>query len=214
MQYRSTIVPGLCVDTDIYEAAASGLATHIPDRPRLSWREFTAPARWWLVPGPEDDGEGNPLPYKAECVLLETSALTIKINLWYRPDLRGAGDSRPHSHPWEVMEAHPVLAGYRDEHWHRTASGVVVPRGQVEQMPGTVNRIIARDYHEVTEIADPGRTVSVMICGRWLCDDADQGVWGHLDLDTGEHVPVQRDHVAQARFEARLARLNPQHAHP
>jgi hypothetical protein len=81
-------------------------------------------------------------------------------------------------------------------------------------MPGTVNRIIARDYHEVTELADPGRTVSVMICGRWLCDDADRGVWGHLDLDTGEHVPVQRDQVAQARFEARLDWLNPQHTHP
>ncbi|OXM47519.1 hypothetical protein [Amycolatopsis alba] len=75
-----------------------------------------------------------------------------------------------------------------------------------------MNRIFARDYHEVTSIADPGRTVSVIVCGRWIHDEAHQGVWGHLDLHTGCHVPVQRDPVEKRRFQARLHRINPQHA--
>lgn len=109
------------------------------------------------------------------------------------------------------MEAYPVLGAYEDQHWHRSASGVLVQKGTVLNAPGSVNRIFARDYHEVTSIAAPGRTVSVMICGRWIHDEANRGIWGHLDLHDGCHVPVQRDPVEQERFRARTRRINPQH---
>jgi len=205
------VIPGLRLDEELYGAAAEGLAAHAPVQPALTWEMFSDPARWWLVPSPDDDDAGMPLSYKAEFVVTQTADLTIKINVWYRPDLRSAETSRPHTHPWEVMEAHPVLGGYEDEHWHRSACGLLVEQGSVLNLPGAVNRIHARDYHEVTAIADPGRTVSVMICGRWIHDEAHQGVWGHLDLHTGEHVPVQRDEAERARFRSRLYRINPQH---
>ncbi|GAB3903995.1 hypothetical protein ACFQ1S_07435 [Kibdelosporangium lantanae] len=87
-----------------------------------------------------------------------------------------------------------------------------VSQATARNVAGTVNRIFSRDYHEVTRILAPGRTVSVMVRGRWLHDTAHQGVWGYLDLHTGNHVPVRRSHAEQARFRARLHWLNPQHA--
>ncbi|MFD0891155.1 hypothetical protein ACFQ08_41955, partial [Streptosporangium algeriense] len=133
------------------------------------------------------------------------------LNIWHRPDLRSRETSKPHTHPWEVMEAHPVLGGYEDEHWHRTASGMLVQQGCVLNTPGTVNRVFARDYREAISIAAPGWTVSVMICGRWIHDETRRGVWGHPDPHTGDHVPVQRDPAEQGRFRSRLYRINPRH---
>ncbi|MEO6082775.1 MAG: hypothetical protein ABIQ18_06680 [Umezawaea sp.] len=207
-----TIIPGITLDEELFDAAGEGLAVHAPDQPALTWDTFANPVRWWLVPSPDDDDAGVPLGCKAEFVLTQTTDLTIKINIWYRPDLRSRETAKPHTHPWEVMEAHPVLGGYEDEHWHRSASGVPVRRGSVSNMPGATNRIFASDYHEVTSIAAPGRTVSVMICGRWIHDEDHRGIWGHLDLHTGHHVPVRHDPVDHERFRARMYRINPQHA--
>jgi hypothetical protein len=63
------IIPGLTVDTGLYEAAAAGLAAHAPDQPALAWEDFVAADRWWLVPSRDDDDAGVPLPYKAEYVV-------------------------------------------------------------------------------------------------------------------------------------------------
>lgn len=188
------------------------MTEHGRDLSPLGWEAFTDPTRWWMVPSPDDDDFGVPLGYKAEYLVLQTLELTVKINLWYRPDLRSTETSRPHTHPWEVMEAHPVLGGYEDEHWHRTAAGLLVRQGSIINVPGSVNRIFARDYHEVTSIAEPGQTVSLMICGRWIHNETNQGIWGHLDLATGCHVPVQRDDAERERFQTRMYRINPQHA--
>lgn len=210
--HRAEIIPGLTLDEELYGAAAEGLTTHAPALPALTWEEITDPSRWWLVPSPDNDDAGRPLPYKAEFLVTQTADLTVKINRWYRPDLRAGETSRPHTHPWEVMEAYPVVGGYEDQHWHRTAAGQLVEVGTSLNVPGKVNRIHHRDYHEVTAITDPGRTVSVIVCGRWIHDEAHQGVWGHLDLHTGNHVPVQRDPAEQAAFQARMYEINPQHA--
>ncbi len=207
---RLDIIPGLILDEELYGAAAAGLAAHARGHV-VSWEEIADPARWWRVPSPDDDDQGVPLPYKDEFLVTQTPHLTIKVNVWHRPDLRCGETSRPHTHPWEVMEAYPVLGGYEDDHWHRTAAGQLVEVGSALNVPGRVNRIHARDYHEVTAIHEPGRTVSVLVCGRWIHDEERQGVWGHLDLHTGDHVPVQRDPVEQARFRARLRAINPQH---
>lgn len=210
--HRLNIIPGLTLDEELFDVTREGLTTHAPDQPDLTWETFVDPFRWWLIPGPEDDDAGVPLRYKAEFGVTQTPDLTIKVNIWYRPDLRSAETSKPHTHPWEIMEAHPVLGGYEDQHWHRTATGLLVQQGSVLNAPGTVNRIFARDYHEVTSIAAPGRTVSVMVCGRWIHNEANQGIWGHLDLHTGYHIPLQHDPVEHERFLARKFRINPQHA--
>jgi hypothetical protein len=212
MRTATEIIPNIVVDDELYAAAAAGLTVHVPSQPLLTWQEFTDPIRWWLVPSPEDDAAGVPLAYKAEFVVTMTTDLTVKINIWHRPDLRSTETSKPHTHPWEVMEAYPVLGGYEDEHWHRTASGQLVQQGSVLNMPGSVNRIFARDYHEVTAVTEPGRTVSVLVCGRWIHDEAHRGVWGHLDLRTGRHIPVERDEIERERFRTRMHRINPQHA--
>jgi hypothetical protein len=206
------IILGVTIDDEMYAAAADGLSAHAPAQPLLTWETFTDPMRWWLVPGPDDDDTGVPIGYKAEFTLIQTLEVTIKANVWYRPDLRSRETSEPHTHPWEVMEAHPVLGGYEDEHWHRTAAGGLVEKGTKLNVLGSVNRIFARDYHEVTSIAEPGRTVSVMVCGRWIHDEANRGVWGHLDLRTGCHVPAVRDKGEQQRFRQRLLRINPHQA--
>src|SRR6266536_3253646 len=80
------VIPGLVLDEELFAAAAEGLATHAPDLPALTWAEFTDPRRWWLVPGPDNDADGNPLAYKAEFVVIQNGEVTIKINIWYRPD--------------------------------------------------------------------------------------------------------------------------------
>jgi hypothetical protein len=209
---RVNVIPGLVVDDELHAAAAGGLAVHAPTLPAISWEEFTDPTRWWLVPSPDDDAASCPLPYKAEFLVIQTAFFTVKVNIWYRPDLRAGETSRPHTHPWEVMEAYPVHGSYEDEHWIRTASGQLVGQGSVINERGSVNRIFARDYHEVTAVADPGRTVSVLVCGRWIHDAHHRGIWGHLDLATGCHVPVQLDEDELARFRTRLSRINPQHA--
>lgn len=113
------IIPNVVVDDELFSAAAAGLAVHAPALRTPSWEEFVDPHGWWLVPGPDDDDTGVPIGYKAEFVVVQSLELTVKVNLWYRPDLRGGETSRPHTHPWEVMEAYPVLGAYEDEHWHR-----------------------------------------------------------------------------------------------
>lgn len=207
-----TVIAGLDLDHELYEAAEHGVSTHAVGQPPLRWEDFRDPSRWWLVPGPEDDDQGVPLPYKAEFVLTQTRDLTIKINRWFEADLRTGDEPRPHTHPWEVMEAYPLLGGYEDQHWHRTATGLLVERGTHFHQPGGLNRIFARDYHMVTAIADPARTLSITVCGRWLRDDGGRGQWGHLDLCSGAHIPVQRDEAEQDHFRQRLLQLNPQHA--
>ncbi|WP_169542001.1 DUF3558 domain-containing protein [Nocardia jiangxiensis] len=171
------IIPGLIVEDEIFAAAAAALATHAPDRPPLMWEIFADATRWWLIPRLYDDSAGVPLAYKAEFILLETLDLTIKINVWFLPDLRDRESSRPHTHPWEVFEAYPVLGAYEDENWHRSASGLLMHRGSMVHRPGMVNRLFARNYHEVTFIEAPGRTVSVMICGRRVTEFGGSGGW-------------------------------------
>ncbi|MEU6355957.1 hypothetical protein ABZ896_42715 [Streptomyces sp. NPDC047072] len=90
---RTQIVPGLAVDEEMYEAAATALAAHDPALASLTWQQFVQPRRWWLVP----DESGT--AYKAELVLREAAATTTKINIWLRPDRRSDGRPRPHSHP-------------------------------------------------------------------------------------------------------------------
>ncbi|MER8002966.1 hypothetical protein [Streptomyces sp. NPDC095613] len=189
---RVTISPGLLVDEALHEAASEGIGLYAPNCAPLTWDRFVAPAGWWLVPDETGDG------YKAECVLEDTQDRTIKINLWFLPDLRGGQKAQPHSHPWD-FHAHVLLGGYNEDRYVPDG-GTVRAERSVEHQAGAVNRVPIDVYHEVTQIHDPGRTLTLMVCGR-----GERGRWGYLDINTGTRVPVQPD----PKFAARLRALNP-----
>uniref|UniRef100_UPI003F4977B7 hypothetical protein n=1 Tax=Amycolatopsis sp. CA-096443 TaxID=3239919 RepID=UPI003F4977B7 len=69
----------------------------------------------------------------------------------------------------------------------------------IEHRAGGRNDVPRSVYHEVTEIHEPGRTLSLMVCGR-----GERGAWGYLDT-TGLHTPTAPD----PDFKAKLRQLNP-----
>ena len=186
------IAPGLILDNRLYDAAAAGTSSHAPELGPLTWEQFTRPGSWCLVP--DDRGDA----YKAELVLAESREATTKINLWFLPDLRGGQRSAPHSHPW-AFSAHVLLGGYCEDRYVPDGSTVRADLG-VEHTAGGVNAVPRTVYHEVTAIHDPGRTLTLMVCGR-----GERGTWGYLDMATGEHRRAAPD----PGFSARIAALNP-----
>ncbi|MEU7230133.1 hypothetical protein [Streptomyces chrestomyceticus] len=190
-----TVLPGLTVDARLYEAAAAGLAAHVPDREPLTWERFIAPSSWWLVP--DESGHAS----RAELTLRESQQATIKINVWLRPDLRGPGGRPlPHSHPWS-FESHILTGAYDEDRYQVAGDGQVRAYLGMTHQGGDINRVDRAVYHEVTRIHAPG-TMSLMVCGR-----GERGAWGHLDLTTGRHLPARPD----PDFRAKLEALNPQH---
>ena len=188
----TTIVPGLALDETLYEAAAAGVASHVPGLPPLTWERFAQPDAWTLVP----DGYGQ--GYKAEFVLEATPVRTLKVNLWNLPDLRGGDKSTPHSHPWD-FRAYVLLGGYSEDRYVPEGATVRAERA-VEHRAGGVNDVPRAVYHEVTEVHAPGRTLTLMVCGR-----GQRGSWGYLDVATGRHQAVGPD----PGFADRQRALNP-----
>jgi len=189
------IAPGLVLDDVLFDAAQAGVAAHVPGLAPLTWARFTSPGDWTLVP--DDRGDG----YKAELVLINTRESTAKVNLWFAADLRGGQQSTPHSHPW-AFDAHVLLGGYSEDRYTPSADGAVRCEPGVEHLAGGVNSVPREVYHEVTEIHESGRTLTLMVCGR-----GDRGSWGYLDLATGLHRAAEPD----PGFGERLRALNPQH---
>lgn len=184
------IIPGLIVDEEMYERARKGLAEHASEE-KLTWETFTDEYSWLLIPAP--DGTG----YKAELVLRQEEALTIKVNLWMSPDLRAGGTPRPHSHPWKFT-AHVLMGGYTEQRYE-ALNGKVHAETQIHRAGGQ-NHVPLSVFHEVTEIHAPARTLTLMICGQGR-----KGDWGYLDVETGAFEANQPDPT----FKARLQALNP-----
>lgn len=188
----TTIIPGLVVDETLFEAAADGITTHLPDLAPLSWETFTASTGWTLVPDEHGDA------YKAELVLRNTIESTVKINLWTLPDRRGGEQPKPHSHPWEFT-SRILLGGYTEDRYDTAGDLVSTELNAVHRSP-SANHVPRSLYHEVTEIHEPSRTLTLMICQR-----GERGTWGYLDVDRGCHVPNEPDPL----FLDRLRALNP-----
>jgi hypothetical protein len=188
------ITPGLAVTETMYQAAAAGITHHVSLGAPLTWERFTAGGDWTLVP--DDAGR----LYKAEYVVTNTPAQTVKVNAWFGPDRRGGERPMPHNHPW-AFDAHILLGGYEEDRYH-LANGTVRDNLGVVHREGGTNAISREVYHEVTGLRPDydGHVLTLMVCGR-----GQRGTWGYLDIDTAEHTLAAPDPA----FTARLAALNP-----
>ncbi|MGV0095109.1 hypothetical protein [Streptomyces californicus] len=189
------IAPGLTLTEMLYETAAAGTLAFAHDL-TLTWEEFIESASWWLIP----DGTGR--LSKAELILLDTRRRTVKINLWYAPDIRSAsGQPAPHSHPWPFT-SQILTGGYSEDRYIVDGTSIRANLG-CEHAEGQVNAVSRNLYHEVTALhTAPGATMTLMMCGR-----GDRGSWGHLDPTTGAISPPESDPL----FPERLRSLNPHH---
>lgn len=179
-----TIAPGLTVTGRQFELVQLGLAQHAPDV-TLTWEQWTAPARWGLVPD-----EQTMRPYKAEFTLQDhgtvPSGLLRRVNIWFEPDLRGDARPMPHSHPWPFT-AHPLDGGYAETRYIRAGDGTVEASWHVHA-PGDAN-VLPRDlFHEVTELhaGVQEHPLTLMVA----TGPGVRGGWGYVDPDTGHYDPA------------------------
>jgi hypothetical protein len=174
----------------MFRAAAKGLASHAPEE-QFTWDRFIDENNWTFIPDPDSEG------YKAEFLVQRTPGRTLKINVWFKPDLRDGQRPRPHNHPWEFT-AFILLGGYTEDRYE-VAGGKVNKTTQVHKA-GEQNHLPPTTFHEVTQISEPGRTLTLMVCGAGRT-----GAWGYIDPETGEFEENQPD----PDFRRRLEALNP-----
>lgn len=197
-----TVAPGLVLGDDMFELAHLALTEYVPEEAaRFTWERFTDREGWVLVP----DTEHPELPwYKAEFLVTAKNSFdrTMKLNIWQSPDLRRSGAPMPHSHPWEFT-GHVLTGGYVESRYQvsnpdQLLADRLVPQNiglagvsaNVTHLAGDDNTIELPTFHEVTEILDPGRTLSLMDCGAGLKDG-----WGYLDPNTGLYTPVKQSPI-------------------
>lgn len=188
------VLPGLTLDETMFETAAEAIASRLPDLAPLTFDGFTDTARWSNIP----DDEG--LLSKSETVLMRGRHLTVKLNVWFREDLRGGRAPMPHNHPWDTFTSYVLAGGYDEHRWHVDPVGNIVETLGIEHRGPTSNLVAHDVYHEVAAVHEPGRTMSLMVCGSGR-----RGDWGYLDLDTGAHHAIQ----PIKNFAEMFAALNP-----
>jgi hypothetical protein len=200
--HRLEILPEFTLDDEMYNVAAEGISTFAPDLPDLTWEKFTTPADWLLIP--DDRGELS----KAEVELMIGVDRTIKLNIWFRPDVRGGAKVIPHNHRWESFTGHVLMGGYDEDRYWRSHIESLSGRADVHADLGITHagpaaNVVEQDtFHEVVGIHEPGRTMSLMVCGY-----GEFGNWTHLDIDSGRLMREQ----PVAGFNDMLAALNPHH---
>ncbi|WP_157408150.1 hypothetical protein [Actinomadura atramentaria] len=196
MPRMTQVLPDLAITDAMFEAAADAVAEHAPASPPLTWETMTDPTSWWLIPTPDA------VLSKAELVLHRTPDLTVKVNVWHAPDLRGDGKPLPHNHPWREFTGHVVLGGYTEDRYLLADDGQVDVVPHIAHASPTTNTVGKDVFHEVTSIlGEPGRTVSIMVCGT-----GQRGAWGHLDIDTATYHQVD---LNDPEFTRLLAAFNP-----
>lgn len=216
---RITVAPSLVLDDEMYELARIGLGEHAPEQVEtFTWERFVARESWVLVPDVEHPDEPF---YKAEFVIKQGAPYlqTVKLNIWRSPDLRMDGAPMPHNHPWPFV-GNVLLGGYREDRYEVESNrnkvlvdpfqkwnvgGTSVTQGVLHQA-GDSNEIPLTTFHEVTEILDPGRTVSLMNCDLGRKDG-----WGHLETNGKSELVYVPNKVGEmdARFKPLLLDRNP-----
>ena len=144
---------------------------------------------------PDPQGFG----YKAELTVVKTDSLLLRVNLWMGPDIRNNLKPEPHSHPGS-FRSEILMGGYVEDRYE-VSNGTSIDVQTLQHVAGYANDISRATFHEVTNILDPGRTLTLMISQDW------NGPWGCLDVDSGVFMPNRAD----PEFNKRLLALNPQH---
>lgn len=193
------VIPGLTLTDSMYELAAAGVAEHAPHIRPLSREQFDDPAGWLNIP--DLDGEIS----KSELTLLVGVDATVKLNIWFRPDIRGGAEEQvPHNHRWNSFRGHILRGAYSELRFRRenvdpeTDRADVIFEPRVMHASPDANEVAHDVWHEV-DWCEPG-TMSLMVCGY-----GEFGNWGHLDLSSGK----RRKDQPVAGFNDMLAALNP-----
>lgn len=180
------VIPHLTVDDTMYDLAMWGIDDHAPDLEPLTWKRFTDPDGWALIP--DTDGEVS----KAELTLLNGVGRTVKLNVWYRPDVRGGEEEKlHHNHRWSTFTGYLLRGGYDELRSRRInidpetgLADVVVDPLVTHNSPD--GNVVPHDvFHEVVRIHEPG-TMSLMVCGY-----GEYGDWCHVDIPTGKLITQQ-----------------------
>jgi len=216
---RITVAPSLVLDDEMFELALAALGQYAPEQVAdFTWERFIARESWRLIPDVEHPDEPF---FKAEFNIKNGRPYhqTVKLNLWRSPDLRRDGAPMPHNHPWPFT-GHVLLGGYREDRYEVQHSrnrilvdpyqqwevgGMELTQGVLHEA-GQHNGIDLTTFHEVTEILDPGRTLSLMDCDLGRKDG-----WGHLeDGGNGDlvYIPNKLGEVDK-RFKPLLLDRNP-----
>lgn len=142
---------------------------------------------------------------KSELTLLVGEDATVKLNLWFRPDIRGGAEEQvPHNHRWNSFRGHILYGAYSEHRYTRSNVDPVTDHADVSVETSVMhsspdaNEVPHEVWHEV-DWCEPG-TMSLMVCGYGKF-----GNWGHLDVTTG----VRRKDQPVAGFENMFKRLNP-----
>lgn len=211
-----TVAPALKLDDTMFEIAREALGAYAPEKvDAFTWERFVNRRSWRLIPNPEKPDDPF---FKAEMKIKQgpPHLQTIKLNVWRGPDLRRDGAPMPHSHPWHRFKGHVLLGGYAEDRytvahpkqllvdphspWEVGLAGVA--QGVVHTA-GKHNELDLVTFHEVTEVFEPGRTLSLMDCDRGRKEG-----WGYLDPDTGLYTPNKQS-ATDPRFKALFLERNP-----
>ncbi|WP_410646196.1 hypothetical protein [Amycolatopsis sp. cmx-4-54] len=192
-------IPGLVLTEAMYERTAAGVAEFPPHVGTLSRSRFVDAANWLNIP--DLDGEIS----KSELTLLVGVEATVKLNVWFRPDIRGGAEEQiPHNHRWNLLRGHILRGAYRELRFRRVNVDPETDRADIIfEPPATycspdVNEVAHGVFHEI-DWCEPG-TMSLTVC-----DYGEFGDWSHLDLATG----MRRKDQPVAGFRTMLAALNP-----
>jgi hypothetical protein len=209
------VAPALVLDDEMYELAREALARYAPGEVEgFTWERFVARSSWLLIPDVEHPDEPW---YKAEFVIKNRApwSQTVKLNVWRSPDLRRDGAPMPHSHPWPFT-GHVLMGGYQEDRYtvgrpdlladphSRWDVGLAAVNQGVVHQAGEDNELDLVTFHEVTEVLEPGRTLSLMDCGIGRKEG-----WGYLDPGSGLYTPNKQS-PSDPRFRALFLDRNPQ----
>lgn len=209
-----TVATALELDDEMFALALDALGRYAPEQVEgFTWERFVTRENWRRIPDVEHPDEPF---FKAE-FLIERNApydRTLKLNVWRSPDLRRDGAPMPHSHPWPFT-SHLLLGGYKEDRYTVERADLLADPysssnvGLANVAQGVLHRAGAHNlidlvtFHEVTEILDPGRTLSLMDCGVGRKEG-----WGYLDPDSGLYTPHKQS-PTDPRFRALLLDRNP-----